>query len=139
MNGKVMRPALIAGVVSGALSAIPPLSWVNAALCAWMWIGGVFAVYLARRAGAPRLTRAEGVLLGLLTGTVAGVLNVGFTLAGIDSIAALLSALNSDLLNRLQESGALSGLTGCLGLVLHLGFGAFGGALGAAWITKRRI
>ena len=39
----------------------------------------------------------------------------------------------------LIESGVLSALVGCIGLMLHLGFGALGGVIGAALITRRRL
>jgi hypothetical protein len=146
MNRNVFVPAAIAGVLSGALSALPVVSLVNCAAFAWMWLGGIFAVYLFRRGGAPKLTRAEGVTLGLLTGTVAGVVNIALTLAGVDGLTSVMTAWQASLgdaqsasLRALLESGAVTSAVGCLALMLHLGLGAFGGAIGAGLITRRRI
>ena len=39
----------------------------------------------------------------------------------------------------LQEAGMFETLAGCLSLILHMGFGALGGAIGSALITRRRL
>jgi hypothetical protein len=147
MNRSVFVPAMIAGVFAGVLSSLPVVRDVNLALCAWMWLGGIFAVYLFRRSGAPKLTRAEGVTLGLLTGTIAGVVTVGFTLAGVgittDVLQQTQSSTGAEPMQRallsLQEAGMFEILAGCLSLILHMGFGALGGVMGAVLITRRRL
>jgi len=40
---------LIAGVVIGFLANLPILNLINCALCIWVWLGGILAVFLYRR------------------------------------------------------------------------------------------
>lgn len=131
--------ALVVGVVMGVLSSLPV---VNLGLCVWIWLGGIAAVVLARLLGGQPLTRAEGTLLGLLTGTVAAVVTIGFTLGGVGTFSEVVGLFQSapaqerNAVQALDAASMMPTLTGCLSLGLHMGGGALGGAIGAA-LTRR--
>ena len=63
---------LIAGVVIGFLANLPVLNLINCALCIWVWIGGILAVFLYRwfQHGKPGASVAQGAGLGALSGLI---------------------------------------------------------------------
>ena len=68
------RPALIAGLIMGALSATPGLNLINCCCCAGIIIGGVLAAYLHQKEFTPEMPAMESsdaVIVGLLSGIVA--------------------------------------------------------------------
>src|SRR5437867_1607317 len=72
----MLKPALIAGVLLGILSALPLIQWVNSCCCAWVIGGGIFAAYLYVRESAEAATLGRGLALGLLTGVIGGIVYV---------------------------------------------------------------
>jgi hypothetical protein len=70
---RMLRPALIGGVLLGILSAIPIVSAFNCACCAWVIGGGVLAAYLLVKDSPIPVTLGRGALLGLLTGVIGTV------------------------------------------------------------------
>jgi hypothetical protein len=81
MNQEAMlRPALIAGVAVGVLSALPGLGALNCLCCAWVVGGGILAASLCVKASPLTVTLGRGVLLGLLTGVIAAVVDTIFSI-----------------------------------------------------------
>lgn len=74
---KMLKPALIGGVLLGVLSALP---LVNCLCCAWVIAGGVLAAYLYVKDSPAPVTLGRGVGLGLFTGVLGTVV---FTLFSI--------------------------------------------------------
>jgi hypothetical protein len=75
----------IAGTLAALLSNIPFLDLFNCLLCAWMWLGGIFAVWLYRSNTDAVPTGGQALVLGLVTGLVA---------AAIDTILTALIGIN---------------------------------------------
>jgi hypothetical protein len=67
---RMLRPALIGGVLFGILSAIPIIGAFNCACCAWVIGGGVLAAYLFVKDSPIPVTLGRGAVLGLLTGVI---------------------------------------------------------------------
>lgn len=73
----MLAAAAIAGVWIGLFSNIPVIACLNCLLFAWVWIGGILAVYLYRRSEhEPYLTVTQGMLLGLLAGVIGALIGV---------------------------------------------------------------
>jgi hypothetical protein len=75
MNNK-LRPAIIGGLVSGVLSALPYVSLGNLACCLWVVLGGALATYLYIRQSPTPVDMGEGALLGLLAGIFGTVVKI---------------------------------------------------------------
>ncbi len=139
--------ALIAGVVLGTLGNLPVLNFVNCVLCLWVWLGGIFAVYLYNRYERKRtqLDQASAtVWQGLGIGALAGVVGafVGFF------VYALTSSLSTPMLVSLAKTFNLQMFNPGTGIgravtffffniVLYPLFGAMGGLLGAGVFWKK--
>ncbi len=70
------RPALIAGGVLGALSAIPIVQWGNCICCMWAVGGGALGAWLLGRerpGGWATLPLGDGAFVGVLSGLFGGV------------------------------------------------------------------
>ncbi len=68
---KLTKPALMAGVLLGVLSAMPFLN-----LCCLLWVGGagVLAVYFLRTETPGMISAGTGASLGLLTGLIGSLI-----------------------------------------------------------------
>ncbi len=65
---------LIAGVAMGLLSQIPLVACVNCLLLAWVWGGGIGAVFLYRRYEKNiTLSITQGLVLGVVAGVIGAV------------------------------------------------------------------
>jgi hypothetical protein len=140
--------ALVAGLVMGLLGNLPLLNLINCILCLWIWLGGIFAVYLYRRfyTPDPDLTVGQGIGLGAVAGLIAALFGA--------VVFAVTSAISMPLFNSLarffQVEGDIPiGQGGfwaiaaqvifflILDLVLYPIFGAIGGLIGSALIWKK--
>src|SRR5512136_699256 len=79
----LLLSALIAGVVLGVLGNLPLLNFINCFLCLWVWLGGIFAVYLYNRYERNRTqldqasaTVGQGAGVGALAGVVGAFVGV---------------------------------------------------------------
>lgn len=98
-QGGMLKPALIAGVLLGILSALPLIQWVNSCCCAWVIGGGIFAAYLYVRESAEAVTLGRGLALGLLTGVIGGIVSVLMSLPLL-----YISFANTKVLEELSKS-----------------------------------
>lgn len=142
-NRSMWIAAGIAGVLMAVLSSIPILNFLNCVLCAWLWGGGIFAVWYYKRTEPGVLSSGQGVMLGaaagLVGGIIAGILNLVFRSAGLAAMLASQAANMGEAGNQLRElaaSGAVSILGVLFGLVLYVLFGGIGGLIGAAVFGK---
>jgi hypothetical protein len=139
---------LISGVVIGLLGNLPLLNLINCILCLWVWLGGIFAVWLYRRYEPNQaVTAGQGAGLGAVSGLVGAVVG--------SVVFALTSAISMPMMNTiaqvLQIEGTESLNTGgfpvmlmttgvffCINLVLYPLFGAVGGLIaGSIWKTAK--
>lgn len=158
MNSQgVGRAALIAGVATGVLSALPLLGLVNCLCCAWAIGGGILASYLYVRASPVSVTLGRGIVLGLATGAVAAAVDTAFSIPIHFALAGLGVGTPEEiggLLRRFPEVPAeyaeqlralLAGGTGVMlllaaglvKLVVYALAGTLGGAVGVAIFEKR--
>src|SRR5512136_2122581 len=75
---RMLKPALIGGVLLGILSSLPVISAFNCVCCAWVIGGGVLAAYLYVKDSPVPVTLGRGVGLGLLTGVIGSVVSALF-------------------------------------------------------------
>lgn len=160
MSPNRVKAAAIGGSIAGAASEIPILNFVNAACCALVVGGALFAVYLALRNEPPTESAPLGVgaAIGALSGVIAAVVGTIISIPiallvgnmaqqGIETIlenseAIQLEGLPRDLLESLTASGEGLVLNALLlglvfSLVLYTLFAALGGILGAAIFHKK--
>src|SRR6266496_5208360 len=76
----MLKPALIGGVALGILSAIPVVNMVNCFCCAWVIGGGILAANLYVKGSVEAVTLGRGLVLGLLTGAIGGVIDTIFSI-----------------------------------------------------------
>ncbi len=147
MNSRAMvMSVVIAGVVIGILSAIPLVNCLNCLLFAWVWLGGIGAVYLYRRyENVPTTTITNGLLLGGIAGAIGGLVG-----GLVSLITGGLGAAFSEMVNQLAgQSGVnvpsflLSSGFSIIGvftnIILYAVFGAIGGLIATALIWKAPV
>jgi len=76
------QPALLGGLLIGALSSIP---FVNMCCCLWVICGGLLTVYLQQQNTDAPLETSEAVLGGLLAGLIGAVITC-LVFAGIMAV-----------------------------------------------------
>jgi hypothetical protein len=152
MNGRsLFLSALISGALLGLLGNLPVLNLVNCFLCVWVWLGGIFAVYLYNRyersrtqtavaSATPGQGAGVGALAGVIGAFVGAVVYALTSFISMPMMQSLASAMNIDL--PAQGSGIVRALIGAtifffIDIVLYPLFGAIGGLLGAGVFWKR--
>ncbi len=141
--------ALIAGLVIALLSNLPFINLVNCLLCAWVWLGGILAVYLYQRnePAATLVKPEQGALIGAIAGVAAAFIGaiIG-AIFGAASNAFLLEMIRNnpqlseqfgDLGRQLFATGGSVLFTLACNLVLYTAFGAIGGLIGAAILKPK--
>jgi hypothetical protein len=138
---------LIAGVAIGFLANLPILNLINCALCIWVWIGGILAVFLYRRfaGGEVGVSAGQGAGLGALSGLIGAL--VGAVVFFVTS--PISTAIFNNLARALQVQGELPFRSGgfwdyvgttfvflVLDAVLYPIFGAIGGLIAASMTRK---
>lgn len=160
MNHNAMwRPALIGGVLLGILSAIPPLSFLNCACCAWVIGGGMLAANLYVKGSPTVVTLGSGVGLGLLTGAIGGVVSTVFSIPVqilMNTMFAQYAAQARQMLSELPNMPSVwrdlilsssntgfnifSVLAGAfVTIIVYSLFAMLGGVLGVAVFEKRKV
>lgn len=160
MNDK-MRPAMIGGVILGALSVIPFVNLLNACCCAWAILGGLLAANFYIKGAATPATPADGAQVGAIAGIVGAAINfvVGIPLnyflnqAMMGGMISLFSRIMppeaAEQFRRQveEQQAAQSGfleylpqalLFGLIGAALLVLFAAVGGILGVTIFEKRK-
>ncbi|MFH1572820.1 MAG: hypothetical protein ABIG68_02490 [Acidobacteriota bacterium] len=155
----LLKPALIAGIAVGVLSALPVLGALNCFCCAWVIAGGVLAAFLSVRASPAAVTLGQGLGVGLLAGAVAAVVDTAFSIPvqialtgmGMGVAEQMGEALEQvpnlppemrDMIRSIFVDGRGLGvifllLTGALKLVVYGLISMLGGAIGVALFEKR--
>src|SRR3990172_5525874 len=89
---KLSMPSLlysagIAGAVAGIASGLPLIGALNCLLCAWLWLGGMGAVWLYNNREKTSLDAGKGVLVGASAGVVAAIIASIFAAFGSASVS----------------------------------------------------
>jgi len=132
--------AAIAGVLAAVLSTVPIISLVNCLLCGWLWMAGIFAVFMYRNQSHDYVDPGRGALIGVLTGLVGAVIAIILTLIFQPAAAAALPPETvAQLEEQLGEGAAILtnpatsiGISIISNLILYPLFGALGGLIGGA-------
>jgi hypothetical protein len=155
----MLKPALVGGVLLGILSAVPPLSLLNCACCAWVIGGGVMAANLYVRSSPAVVTLGSGVGLGLLTGAIGGLVTTIFGIPVQILINTIFSGYFAQARQMVSELPnlppalrdlVLSAGTGGFSMIavifaaffnviVYAGIAMLGGVLGVAIFEKRKV
>ncbi len=158
-ESRMLKPALIGGVLVGILSSLPLISMFNCFCCAWVIAGGVVAARFYVKDSPLPVSLGSGVAIGLLTGIIGALVSTVFSIplrlmmgrGGMNAMQQLKEAMDQipnvpEETRRLIESWAASDSMGTVififgtifALVLFGIFGMVGGAIGVAVFEKRK-
>ena len=152
----MLKPALIGGVLLGILSIIPG---IQLCCCAWMIGGGILAAALYVKSSTTAVKLGIGMLLGLFTGAVGGLVYILFSIPiailfsggtgifeesrrSLSSLPNLPPAFQEALANMPTSGSAMIVLlvfSSLLLLVLFSLVASVGGLIGVAIFEKRKI
>ncbi len=146
-------PAVVGGLTSGALSAIPV---ANCFCCLWIVLGAMLAVYLYCRQTQVSFSTGDGALLGILTGLIATLadfflsipfraISLAFTRRFLETLAQFTEDMPAG-----WETWLEKGNLGYLSLplvifsltmraIIFAGLGALGGVIGVSLFGRKRI
>jgi hypothetical protein len=133
----------IAGVGIGLLSNIPLIACINCLIFAWVWLGGIAAVYLYQRyEKQPYLSITQGLIvgavagaIGALVGGIASLIFGGLSAAFSQLISSALGSNSSAIPSFLLSSG-FNFLGTFFSIFYYAFFGAIGGLIATALIWK---
>jgi len=151
---RMLMPALIGGMLSGVLTAIP---FVSCLCCLWVIGGGLLAAYLLSKDSQDSLTTGDGAIVGVFAGIIGAVLNsivsIPFNamMRNSETMRAILDRVSEyvqDLpagMEGLLESGPLSGtfsiawtlLSLVVSMVVFSAFSLLGGIIGVSIFKKK--
>ena len=146
----MLQPALIGGLVTGVLSALPFIGAFNACCCLWVVAGGVMAAYLLQDRDPNPIQLGDGAIVGLMAGVIGAfvylILSIPITLMMAPMMRAFTDRMldNSELPPEFREMLA-SGMGTAAGIILSffaylvagLIFSTLGGVLGAVIFRKK--
>jgi len=104
LNSSYLQPALLGGLVTGVLSALPIVGAGNVCCCLWVVSGGLLAAYLLQQNRQHPITAADGAIVGLLAGLIGAIIQFALSIP----IGILVGPVERQILERLRE---LSGAT----------------------------
>jgi hypothetical protein len=158
-DSRMLKPALIGGVLLGVLSSLPIISLFNCFCCAWVIVGGVLAAYQYVKESPTPVSLGKGVALGLLTGAIGAVVSALFTIplhmltlkGGIGILEQMRSTMDQmptmppetrqmieSIFSRGDMGVAIMIVGFLFSLVVFSIFAMVGGAIGVAIFEKRK-
>jgi hypothetical protein len=158
-DSRMLKPALIGGVLLGVLSSLPIISLFNCFCCAWVIAGGVVAAYQFVKESPTPVSLGKGVTLGLLTGVIGAIVAALFTIplhlltlkGGMGVLEQMRSTMDQmptmppetrqmieSILNRGDMGFAIMIVGFIFSLVVFSLFAMIGGAIGVAIFEKRK-
>ena len=150
----MLMPALIGGILSGLLAAIP---FINCLCCLWVIGGGLLAAYLLSKDSPDSLTTGDGAIVGVFAGIIGSVVDT-FVSIPFDAMmrnSEIIRAIWEKVIENFQdlptrmdgllESGPFGGSFSIpwmlLGLVVSMVifsvFSALGGIIGVSFFKKK--
>ena len=157
-EARMLKPAVIGGVILGVLSALPFISIFNCICCAWVIIGGVVAAHLYVKDSPVHVTLGRGITLGLLTGVIGtGIyalvslpLRLIMNRAGMNVMEQIKQAMDRipnlppetrQIFENMAAGGNMGIILFIIGLfftlIVYCIFAMIGGAIGVALFEKR--
>ena len=144
------QPALLGGLLIGALSSIPLVNLANICCCLWVVVGGVLTCYLLQQNTEQPLEVGDAVLSGLLAGLIGAVITcivnwAMMAFSGPMITEQLQRALNDsnippevrDFLLKLVSGPGLAIVQLLVALPLFAVFSMLGSLLGLAFFKKK--
>ncbi|MFC2161266.1 hypothetical protein ACFLRW_06905 [Acidobacteriota bacterium] len=153
---RMLMPALIGGIFSGVLTAIP---FISCLCCLWIIAGGFLATYLLSKDSPSSLTPGNGAIVGVFAGIIGSIVdtivsipfdalmrNSEFMRAILDRVSEYAQDLPAGM-EGLLDSGPFSGSVSIawmlLGLVISMVifsvFSALGGIIGVSVFKKKSV
>ena len=135
---KLIKPALIAGVIAGILLNIPIINLVNCICCGWIIIFGLVSVYLLKK-DIKTVESIDGAIVGALTGLIALVIEIIIEalLASLFVGLAGMSGSMEDMEINAIFSGAGLLMSGVFRIFFYPVFGAIGGIIGVELLKDK--
>ena len=158
-DAKMLKPALIGGVLLGVLSSLPLINLFNCFCCAWVIAGGVVAAYLYVKDSPAPVSLGRGVGLGLLTGVIGSLVTALFSVplrlltnkAGLGVMEQIKQTMDQlpnvppetrQMMESLAERGDMDIVFFIFGmltlLIIYAIFAMIGGTIGVAIFEKRK-
>jgi hypothetical protein len=149
-----LMPALFGGIITGVLSGIPFVNFVNCLCCAGVMLGGFMAVFFYNKDLTPQmppLTSSDGLQLGALSGVfgaIVGTIISALLLAVVGNVAGqamfdmvynfydsagILDQMPPDAIDQMEQGMKDSGLSVfnvIISLIIYPIFGLLGGLIG---------
>ena len=94
-----LQPALIGGLVTGVLSALPFIGAFNACCCLWIVTGGVTAAYLLQDREPNAIQVGDGALVGLTAGVIGAFVYLIVSIPVTLLMAPMMSAFTDRIVN----------------------------------------
>ena len=156
---RMLKPALIGGVLLGVLSSLPILNLFNCICCAWVVGGGFLAAYLYVKECPSPVSMGGGVAIGLFAGIIGAIVSALFSIplnylmhsGGMDIAEQIRMALEQvpnlppetrEAIESLSNRGDMGVLYFLFALfftlVIYCLFAMLGGAIGVAVFEKRK-
>jgi hypothetical protein len=150
----ILMPALFGGIITGVLSGIPFLNFVNCICCAGVLLGGFMAVFFYNKDLVPQmppLTSQDGLKLGALSGVfgaIIGTIISAALMAVVGNVAGqamfdmiynlydstgILDQMPPDAIDQMEQGMRDSGLSAMSiigSLIIYPIFGLLGGLIG---------
>jgi len=158
-EARMLKPALIGGVLLGILSSLPLINLFNCFCCAWVIAGGVLAAHLYVKDSPTPVSLGGGVAVGLFTGIIGAIVTALFSIplrlmtnkGGMNAIEQLRETLDQlpnmpaetrQMIESLFAQGNMGTAFFIVGLlfmlVLYSLFAMVGGTIGVAIFEKRK-
>ena len=139
----MLKPAAIAGIVGGVLSAIPVVNFFNCVFCLWIQLAGAGAVWLYLKDHEGSVSEGSAATIGAITGAIAGlvsgllnlVLNALIWTAVTETMAQSGMDLPPEFVGQATGQGLI---TLPIMIVLYAAFAALGGFLGLTFLFPDR-
>ena len=150
MSPSRLQPAILGGLFTGVLSALPIVSAGNLCCCLWVVSGGLLAAYLMQQSHPDPVALADGALVGLLAGILGAVVYVIVAIP----VTVLMAPLQREMMTRILETadglpldvqlmmenvsvGVVGVVVGFLSMLFSgVIFGTIGGLLGAVMFRR---
>jgi hypothetical protein len=144
-----LQPALLGGLATGVLSALPLIGAFNACCCLWVVTGGVAAAYLLQDREPNPIQVGDGAVVGLMAGVIGAfvylILSIPITLLMAPIMRSVTDRIINDgnlppELREMLSSGIGTAASIILSFFLFLAagliFSTLGGVLGAVIFRK---
>jgi len=145
-----LQPALIGGLATGVLSALPFIGAFNVCCCLWVVAGGVVAAYLLQDRDPNPIQVGDGALVGLMAGVIGAIVYLVLSVPITLLMAPMMSAVTDRIVNdgnfppevrEMLSSGIGTALGIVMGFFAYLAaglvFSTLGGILGTVIFRKK--